>query len=58
MDVDHIDTYPACDVVNFQRSGVSIVPAKILGPSERVADYQTITYERSSIVMMHDAGTL
>ena len=30
MDVDHIDTYPAGVVVNFQRSGGSIVPAKIL----------------------------
>eukprot|EP00670_Eutreptiella_braarudii_P029332 CAMPEP_0174380478 /NCGR_PEP_ID=MMETSP0811_2-20130205/123399_1 /TAXON_ID=73025 ORGANISM="Eutreptiella gymnastica-like, Strain CCMP1594" /NCGR_SAMPLE_ID=MMETSP0811_2 /ASSEMBLY_ACC=CAM_ASM_000667 /LENGTH=145 /DNA_ID=CAMNT_0015533361 /DNA_START=861 /DNA_END=1298 /DNA_ORIENTATION=+ len=29
MDVDHIDTYPA-GAVNFQRSGGSIVPAKIV----------------------------
>ena len=28
--VDHIDTYPAGDAVNFQRSGGSIVPAKIV----------------------------
>jgi hypothetical protein len=39
MDVDHIDTYPAGAVFNFQRSGGSIVPATILGPSDRGADY-------------------
>ena len=30
MDVDHIDTYPAGAVVNFQPSGGRIVPAKIV----------------------------
>ena len=30
MDVDHIDMYPAGAVVNFQRSGCSIVPPKIV----------------------------
>eukprot|EP00670_Eutreptiella_braarudii_P019884 CAMPEP_0174354294 /NCGR_PEP_ID=MMETSP0811_2-20130205/19002_1 /TAXON_ID=73025 ORGANISM="Eutreptiella gymnastica-like, Strain CCMP1594" /NCGR_SAMPLE_ID=MMETSP0811_2 /ASSEMBLY_ACC=CAM_ASM_000667 /LENGTH=54 /DNA_ID=CAMNT_0015485109 /DNA_START=73 /DNA_END=234 /DNA_ORIENTATION=+ len=30
MDVDHVDTYPAGAVVNFQLSGGSIVPAKIV----------------------------
>ena len=30
MDVDHIDPYPAGALVNFQPSGDSIVPAKIV----------------------------
>eukprot|EP00670_Eutreptiella_braarudii_P005455 CAMPEP_0174281794 /NCGR_PEP_ID=MMETSP0809-20121228/2198_1 /TAXON_ID=73025 ORGANISM="Eutreptiella gymnastica-like, Strain CCMP1594" /NCGR_SAMPLE_ID=MMETSP0809 /ASSEMBLY_ACC=CAM_ASM_000658 /LENGTH=32 /DNA_ID= /DNA_START= /DNA_END= /DNA_ORIENTATION= len=30
MNVHHIDTYPAGAVVNFQPSGGSIVPAKIV----------------------------
>jgi hypothetical protein len=45
MDVDYIDAYLAGAVVNFKRSGGSVVPAKILGPSERSVDYRTITYE-------------
>jgi len=44
MDVDHIDTYSPGAVVNFQRSVGSIVPAKILAPTERGADCQFITY--------------
>jgi hypothetical protein len=43
--VDHIDTYPTGTVVNFQRSRGSVVLAKILGPSECGADYQSFTYE-------------
>ena len=31
-DVNHIGTYLAGAVVNFKRSGGSIMPAKILGP--------------------------
>ena len=58
MDVDHIDTYPASTVVNFQRSGGSGVLAKILGPSERGADNQSITYEHSGTLVMHDCAPM
>ena len=47
MDVHRIDTYPAGTLVNFQRSGGNALPTKILGPSERGADYWSIKYERS-----------
>ena len=43
-------------VVDFQRSDGSIVFAKILGPSERGADYRSITYERSGTVVTHDCA--
>ena len=43
-------------VVNFQPSGGSIVPAKILTPSERGADRRTITYEHSGTVVRHDCA--
>ena len=56
MDIDHIDTYRAGAVVNFKHSGGSIVPAKILGPSEGGVDYRTITYERSGTVVAHDCA--
>ena len=42
MDVDHIEMYSPVAVVNFQRSGGSIVPTKILGPSERGAGYRQL----------------
>jgi len=42
MNVDHVDMHPVVQVVNFQCSGGSIVPATILGPSERGVDYRTI----------------
>ena len=58
MDVDPFHTYPASAVVHFQHSGGSIVPAKILGPSERGADYRTITYERSGTVVTHDCARI
>ena len=58
MDVDHIDTYPAGADVNFQRSGDSVVLAKILGPSERGADYRSITYEDSGTVVAHDCAPI
>ena len=58
MDVDHMDTYSPGAVVNIQRSRASVVPAKILGPSERGADYQTITYERSGTVVTHDCSPI
>ena len=32
----------------------AVLSAKILGPWERGADYQSITYERSGTVVMHD----
>jgi hypothetical protein len=38
MDVDHVNTYSPGAVVNFHRSGCSVVLAKILGPIERGAD--------------------
>ena len=38
MDDDHIDAYSPGAVVNFESSRGSIVPAKILGPSELGAD--------------------
>ena len=47
--VDDIDTYSPGAVVNSQRSNGNIVSAKILGPSECGADYQSITYERMSV---------
>ena len=57
MGVDHIDTYSPGAVVNFQRSGGSIiVPAKILGPAERGADHWSITHECSGIVVTHDCA--
>ena len=34
------------------------MPAKILGTSERGADYRTITYERSGTVVMHDCAPI
>ena len=34
------------------------MPAKVLGPSEHGADYQTITYERAGTVVMHDFGPI
>jgi hypothetical protein len=55
-DVDHIDTYPAGAVVNSQRSGGRMMPAKVLGPSEGGADSRTITYERSGTVVTHDCA--
>ena len=58
IDVDYIDMYPAGAVVNFQRSGGSIVPGKILGLSERSADYRTITYECSGTVVTHDCAPI
>ena len=58
LDVDRFDTYPAGAVVNFQSSGGSIVPAKILGPSEGGANYRTITYERSGSVVTHDCAPI
>ena len=42
----------------FQRSGGSIVPAKILGPSEHGAAYWTITYECSGTVVTHDCAPI
>ena len=47
MDVEHIDTYTPGTVVSFKRSEGTVVLAKILGPSERGAEYRSITYERS-----------
>ena len=44
MDVEHIDTYTPGTVVNFKRSEGTVVLANILGPSERGADYRSITY--------------
>ena len=35
---------------------LSTVPAKILGPSERGADYRSITHERSGSVVTHDCA--
>ena len=49
MNVDDNDTYSPGAVVNFQRSDGSVVSAKILGLSERGADYWSITYERMSV---------
>ena len=45
IDVDHMNMYPAGAIVNFQRSWGSSVPATILAPSERGADYRTIMHE-------------
>ena len=56
MDVDRIDTYPAMllSISNVFRG--SIVLAKILDPSKRGADCQTITYERRGAVVTHDCA--
>ena len=52
IDVDHIDMYPAGAIVSFQGSGGTVVLAKILGPSERGADYRSITYEHSGCMTL------
>ena len=54
MDVEHIDTYIPGTAVNFKRSEGTLVLAKILGPSERGAEYWSITYERSGSMVMHN----
>jgi hypothetical protein len=56
MNVDDIDTYSPGAYVDFQCSDSSIVSPKILGLSERGADYQSITYERSGTVVTHDCA--
>eukprot|EP00670_Eutreptiella_braarudii_P012189 CAMPEP_0174318618 /NCGR_PEP_ID=MMETSP0810-20121108/8329_1 /TAXON_ID=73025 ORGANISM="Eutreptiella gymnastica-like, Strain CCMP1594" /NCGR_SAMPLE_ID=MMETSP0810 /ASSEMBLY_ACC=CAM_ASM_000659 /LENGTH=81 /DNA_ID=CAMNT_0015428909 /DNA_START=1610 /DNA_END=1855 /DNA_ORIENTATION=+ len=58
MDVVHIDAYTPGTVVNFKRSEGTVVVAKILGPSERGAEYRSITYERSGSVVMHDCAPI
>ena len=58
MNVDDIDTYSPGAVVNFQRSDGSIVSAKILGASERSADYPSFTYECSGTVVTNDRAPL
>ena len=56
MNVDGIDTCSPGAVVNFQRLDGSIVCAKILGPSERGADYQPITHECTGTIVTHDCA--
>ena len=53
MDVEHIDAYTPGTVVNFKRSEGTVLLAKILGPSERGAEYRSITYERSGSMVTH-----
>ena len=58
MDIDHIDTYPAGTVVNFQHSEGSAVLAEFLGPSERGADYRSITFQCSGTVVTHTCAPI
>ena len=58
MDVEHIDTYTPGTVVNFKCSEDTAVLAKILGPSERGAEYRSITYERSGSMVTHESQVL
>ena len=58
MDVDHIDTNSPDAVVSFQCFGGTVVPANILGPSERGADYRSVTYERCGTVVTHDCAPI
>ena len=58
IDVEHIATYTPGTVVNLKCSGSTVVLAKILGPSERGAEYRSITYEWSGCVVTHDCAPI
>ena len=58
MDVEHIDVYTPGMVVNFKCSEGTVALAKILCPSERGAEYRSITYEWSGSMVTHDCAPI